>query len=90
MIIVGTLKHTTSHENQSKFSFPEATSTSYNTTDSSGSGYRKFEDDEEIDRTRITDVFILIIGKTIRTAMFTLIAVQSADHFNNTYKFTYI
>lgn len=56
--------------------FPEATSESYNTTDSNGNGYEKFEDNDEIDRTRITEVFIIIIGKTSWTSMFTLIAVN--------------
>ncbi|VDI82258.1 Hypothetical predicted protein [Mytilus galloprovincialis] len=55
--------------------FPEATSESYNTTDSNGNGHEKFEDNDEIDRTRITEVFIIIIGIT---AFLSILIISSA------------
>ncbi|XP_052070023.1 uncharacterized protein LOC127708906 isoform X3 [Mytilus californianus] len=58
----GIYRHTTSSDNRDTYS--EATSKSYNTTDSNGNGYESFEEYEEIDRTRITEVFIIIIGIT--------------------------
>ncbi|CAC5410643.1 unnamed protein product [Mytilus coruscus] len=58
----GIYRNTTSSDSLDMYS--EAKSKSYNTTDSNGNGYEPFEEYEEIDRTRITEVFIIIIGIT--------------------------
>lgn len=59
--IAGTSRHTTT--TLSKSPLTEAASNSSNTTDSNGNRYEPFEEYEEIDRTKITDVFIIIIGE---------------------------